>query len=55
MDYSPWGHKEADATEHAHTLEYEAGCPTLKVREVREAMTLGENSLVPRFWKVSPL
>ena len=52
--YSPWGHKESDATEHAHTLKYGAGCPTLQVREVREAVTLDENSLVPRFWKVPP-
>ena len=53
--YSPRGRKESDATEHAHTLKYGACCPTLQVKEVREAVTLGENSLVPRFWKVPPL
>lgn len=35
--------------------ELGAGCPTLQVREVREAVPLGENNLVPGFWKVSPL
>ena len=50
-DYSPWGHKESDMTEHTHTLSGGDGIPAELFKILKDDAVKVLSSICQQIWK----